>query len=64
MKAPGSPSSPLQSTYFTAPRERRHSSHLSAVRKPAPPRPRSPEALTSAMTSSLDIVRRTFFRAS
>ena len=52
MKAPGSPSSALQTRYFLSPREARTISHLRPVGKPAPPRPRSPEAFTSSITSS------------
>ena len=52
MKAPGSPSSPLQMTYLGNAPYLRASSHLVPVGKPAPPRPRSPESFTSPMTAS------------
>ena len=44
MNAPGSPSSPLQMTYFAGAGWRRARAHLRPVGKPAPPRPRRPEA--------------------
>ena len=56
MKAPGSPSSPLQMMYFSSPGERRANFHFMPVGKPAPPRPRRPEARTSSMISSGCIV--------
>ncbi len=51
MNAPGSPSSPLQMTYFGSgcASARRH---LRPVGKPAPPRPRRPEARIVSITSS------------
>ena len=52
MKAPGSPSSALQTTYLSSPSALRHASHLRPVGKPAPPRPRRPERLTSSRTAS------------
>ena len=52
MNAPGSPSSALQMMYFTSPSLLRARSHLMPVGKPAPPRPRMPEALISSITSS------------
>ena len=52
MNAPGSPSSPLQMTYFGEPAARRVRSHFVAVGNPAPPRPRRPDDRTRAITSS------------
>ncbi len=52
MKAPGSPSSPLQTTYLGPPGARRVACHLMPVGKPAPPRPRRPEAVISATMPS------------
>ncbi len=52
MNAPGSPSSPLQITYLTSPGELRAKRHFWPVGKPAPPRPRRPEARTSSTISS------------
>ena len=51
MKAPGSPSSPLAITYRGA-GWRRARAHLRPVGKPAPPRPRRPEAEIRSTTSS------------
>ena len=51
MKAPGSPSSALQTTNFSSPSARRVKSHFRQVAKPAPPRPRSPETFNSAITA-------------
>ena len=48
MKAPGSPSSALQMTYFSPPRASMQNCHLRQVGNPAPPRPRSPERLSSS----------------
>ena len=50
MKAPGSPSSALHTTYF-GPGRPWASAHLTAVGKPAPPRPRRLEASMVSMTS-------------
>ena len=52
MNAPGSPSSPLQMRYFTSPGESWANFHFMPVGKPAPPRPRMPDAVTSSMTHS------------
>ncbi len=52
MKAPGSPSSALQMTYFWSLSFCRASFHLRPVGKPAPPRPRSPDFSIAAMISS------------
>ena len=48
MKAPGSPSSALQSTYLTSPGVFCANSHFRPAGNPAPPRPRRPEILTSS----------------
>ena len=56
MKAPGSPSSPLQMMYLTSPGDERANFHLVPVGKPAPPRPRRPEARISSTISSGCIV--------
>ena len=45
MNAPGSPSSPLQMTYFTSPRLPGPLATCTPVGKPAPPRPRRPAGL-------------------
>ena len=52
MQVPGSPSSELQTRYFGPGNWRGMKLHFRPVGKPAPPRPRSPEALTSAITCS------------
>ncbi len=44
MKAPGSPSSALQRTYLTSPGAPAVKDHFFQVGKPAPPRPRRPDA--------------------
>jgi hypothetical protein len=50
INAPGSPSSALQQTYFTGAGPMANC-HFIPVGKPAPPRPRSPEALMMSTTS-------------
>jgi len=52
LQVPGSPSSELQTRYFGPGNMRGMKLHFKPVGKPAPPRPRSPEVLTSAMTFS------------
>jgi hypothetical protein len=52
LQVPGSPSSELQTRYFAPGNWRGMKLHLSPVGKPAPPRPRRPDALTSAITCS------------
>ena len=52
MNAPGSPSSALQTTYFRSPAASRVNFHFRQVGKPAPPRPRSPEARIVSITAS------------
>ena len=50
MKAPGSPSSALQTMYFWPAGAFMPASHLTPVGKPAPPRPRRPLRLISSTT--------------
>ena len=52
MNAPGSPSSPLQITYFLSFWLARVNFHLRPVGKPPPPRPRNPESIAVWQTSS------------
>ena len=52
MKAPGSPSSALQTMYFRPSAAFMPASHLTPVGKPAPPRPRRPLRLISSTTSA------------
>ena len=63
MKAPGSPSSALQTTIFSAPFALKPACHLAPTGKPPPPRPRRPEALISWITCSRVIAERTFASA-
>ena len=63
MNAPGSPSSALQQTYFWSETELAANCHLVPVGKPAPPRPRRPEALMVSMTCCGVISVRTLARA-
>ena len=51
MKAPGSPSSALQTMYFCAPAALRAICHFLPVGKPPPPLPRRPLARISSTTS-------------
>ena len=52
MNAPGSPSSPLQTTYLTFSFCPATCDHFLPVGNPAPPRPRSPESNTLFITAS------------
>src|ERR1035437_9212224 len=60
MNAPGSPSSPLQMTYFFGEFCIRAASHLRPVGKPPPPRPRNPDSRTILQISSGDISTNAF----
>ena len=51
-KVPESPSSALQTTYFWSEGVSKAVFHLMPVGKAAPPRPRSPESMTSLMICS------------
>jgi hypothetical protein len=52
LNVPGSPSSALHTTYTGFPVSLGMNDHFSPVGNPAPPRPRSPDALISSMTSA------------
>ena len=52
LNVPGSPSSELQTTYFWPGKARGMNDHLRPVGNPAPPRPRSADFFTSAITAS------------
>ena len=52
LKVPGSPSSELQTMYFWPAKAFGMKDHLRPVGKPAPPRPRSADFFTSAITAS------------
>jgi hypothetical protein len=52
LKVPGSPSSVLHTRYFCPGKARGMNDHLRPVGKPAPPRPRSADFFTSAITAS------------
>src|SRR6266480_834673 len=64
LNVPGSDSSALQTTYFCLGESLGTKLHFIPVGKPAPPRPRKADFLTSPMTSSGDIDVSTFLRAS
>ena len=63
INAPGSPSSALHTTYFCSPFAILVNSHFFPVGKPAPPLPRSPDSVTSFITSSGVISSKTFSNA-
>ena len=60
IKAPGSPSSPLQTMYFTSETFLRTLSHLRPAGKPPPPRPRRPESEISRQMASSVMSNRAF----
>ena len=61
LNVPGSPSSELHTTYFWPAKARGMKVHLRPVGKPAPPRPRSADFFTSAITASGVIFSATIF---
>ena len=64
MKAPGSPSSPLQTMYFTGSSMcRRTLSHLRPAGNPPPPRPRRPESEISLQIAAPSMSNSAFSKA-
>ena len=63
MNAPGSPSSPLHTTYFLPGGCFRTLSHLRPAGNPPPPRPRRPESEISRQISSPVISNKAFSKA-
>ena len=63
INAPGSPSSPLQTTYFFPLGCLRTLSHFRPAGKPPPPRPRRPESRISLQMASPVISKRAFSKA-
>ncbi len=61
LKVPGSPSSELHTRYFWPVKPFGMKDHLRPVGKPAPPRPRSADFFTSAITASGVIFCSTIF---
>ena len=52
MKAPGSPSSALHTTYLTSPASAFANDHFFPVGNPAPPLPLRPDSVIKLITSS------------